>query len=656
MALELSDLLLIQKATGGSLRKSTITALAGLIAGGSVFTDVDATSLQDAVTAASGRTLYMTRDWTLTGSISIPDNTRIEGAGGAITMSAAVTARAFNCNGDNISVSNIRFNGNAAGSGAALSSEGIAVYAAGRENISVTECFFTNWRGHVCYFPNCTEVRGENNIFYRNIGDGTHSTVEPELYAPGGTADTARISFNGNFHFAHPTQSLKKDLGMFVAAFTTAGDEAFEYWMCDNYFDGYRRGGIGNSDEENTQFGGRYHVNRNIIINSGQSAIKLKNQSDYDCSFNVINNFEIIDIELFGSNLKGGVFLNAGGNGVAIGNVIRHDKSTYPNATSGINMTGNPNAQFNYSSNPRARSGFIVSDTVSTGIPDWAIEVQQNVYDLTISNCVTRGSNGWIRLNGSTTTPDSYVQNVMINGGSFRGQDNTGNTVTALQITNVAKVQINGGIIQGAGGYGALISIASDVTMIGTQIFDAGKGGGSTRHGLRVGSTANLKLIGVTSVNRDNSNQQYGISLGGGNSNFILVGCEFSGTVAPTTGTLPDTTKIEGCVGVQSIEVTITVNNATTITVNSYATHYALDGPATNNITAINGGDEGQIIHLRRGNSDVTFTKSSSLNFSRAANGTSVTLANPFTAGSGFSNVSFRKRGAAWQELSRSGP
>lgn len=288
-------------------------------------TDAGFTTLQQAVTAASGKTLLITGDRVITSTITVPDGTTLVGWGGSIST-ATVEINAFNL-GHDCTLQGLTITGPGTLTPDATFQTGNGVYASSKRNIIIDGCRITNWQTNGVLFSNCANVRISGNTFHGNtytVGSGSDIT----FYSSGGN----RHIITNNFCLSNNSQGIFYNALGGDADCTISGNVIVTLgadWTEHAYPSGSssaRRHSIVMSYAGGAN-AGRTVVCNNICRNTAWTGIYIQNATS-GSGVTLIGNYCSNNGYDLTSSLSGGIFVNSLGDELIEGNYIDSFRNT----------------------------------------------------------------------------------------------------------------------------------------------------------------------------------------------------------------------------------------------------------------------------------------------------------------------------------------
>jgi hypothetical protein len=414
-------------------------------------------TLQNAVTAASGKRLRIIGAYTISTAVSVPANTYIVAYAGEGTVTQSASGQnAFTIAGDGVVIDGVTIVGGNVGSGSAIRADA-------RLNVTVKNCTIKTWRYGI-QLRSCKNYQVLDNRIWGGTADGTSSS---DVFIYGNTgAPSNRGVISGNFCLSN------NDNGISVG--TDNGDR--EISIADNVVyplgtDGstpladaanFRRYGIvvgyngGNTS--------RVSVTGNVVRDVAYSGIYIQSASlpagDVNVTGNNVTRCGFGTTYPSDASLRSGILLIGGGGDTVTGNVVNDCETT------GIKIA--PNFTYTYADQPRqVVANNVVRRTLGTGIlftnkPHGYLITGNRVINSTVYNVyyeTTTSDGGNCHFVGNHIDSDGAVTGGFVidntNGGTdcsvssnkINGFDNTTNNEFNSGIWFKGKVHITDNVI-----------------------------------------------------------------------------------------------------------------------------------------------------------------------------------------------------------------
>lgn len=416
--------------------------------------------------------------------------------------------------------------------GSGMGTSDIGIYALNKDSLLVQGCTFAGFRKAPVKLDNCTNSGITRSIFSGNYGSDSGvvtSSIEPDIYFNGSCSNGYATD---NIHIADA--SRPKQAAVFISTF-----DPTKRWsnmvVSRNFITNYARGGIYPDDENPT--GGvdsaYATISNNIIVNSGQEAIKVKNCQFMVITNNVINGFETISVEAAGNLLQGGIFVNNGAGSIVSGNVVIGSGAA---CTDGIHISGTSDDTVWTYANTFPRWGVTVANNTIRNCGKFAVRADQ-VSQLAVTGNVALDCAGFMGCIWDPLHPTRINNNVTVTGNTYRGGTFGGGSNYGAWFYNVKNLVYGHNMLVDCANTGLFLQSCTDAKVTSSFVFNACRVAGGA-FGVQITDCTNLSLSGVTSSGRDGiTTQQYGLRLTGTNSGLSVFDCDLSGNaVGAVTG------------------------------------------------------------------------------------------------------------------------
>lgn len=414
-------------------------------------------TLQQAVTAASGKRLRIIGAYFLTAAVTVPANTYLVAYGGESSITQSTSGQnAFTLSGDGITIDGLTIIGGNSGSGSAIRADA-------RSNVTVKNCTIRTWRFGV-QLRSCKNYIVADNRVWGGTADGSSSS---DIFIYGSTGSPSnRGVISGNFCLSNNDNgiSVGTDNGDREIAITgnvvypLATDGATTLADADNY---RRYGIVVGYNGGNTS---RVSVTGNIVRDVAYSGIYVQAATlpagDVSVTGNNVTRCGFGTTYPADASLRAGILLIGGGGDTVTGNVVNDCSTT------GIKIA--PDFVYTYANQPRnIVANNVVRRTLGTGIlftnkPHGYLitgnrVINSTTYNVYFETTTSDGGNchfvgNFIDSDGATTggfvidnTNGGY--DCSISGNKIFGFDNTTNNEFNSGIWFKGKVHITGNTI-----------------------------------------------------------------------------------------------------------------------------------------------------------------------------------------------------------------